>query len=278
MMISTIASTGESKVTKGAQATTGRDDAKQQQRNREDDKEVSEIQPAKQVPGQVVASPNPMTPILRYVSKSRRRKGESPFGGVVNGEAEGKIIRNADEASLGALKGNVTLPMQKVYRPKVSRQPLPGFVSSSKALLKEENDLPHTRTKEGFDPNAYKLMERASYDFQNPATLGKVIEVKPHGLNETQKMIQEQGGSVGASKVGLGYTPLQPIKISGRRKVRPNATQYVSAEEIDESEEENAQPLVKPSVFDRLQPSASRKRQSVFTRIKSGQSPESSVP
>jgi len=74
-------------------------------------------------------------------------------------------------------------------QPKVSKCPLLGFVSSSKALLKEEEVLPHTRTKDGFDPNAYKVMERAGYNFQNPATLGKVIEVKPHRLNDTQKMI-----------------------------------------------------------------------------------------
>ena len=102
--------------------------------------------------------------------------------------------------------------------------------------------------------------------------------MKPLGLNETQKMIQKQGGLVGVSKVGLGYTPLQPVKISGRRKVRPNAAQYVSAEEVDESEEEKAQPPIKPSVFNMLQPSASRKRSSVFTRIKSGQNPKSSAP
>jgi len=97
----------------------------------------------------------------------------------------------------------------------VSRQPLPGFVSSFKALLKEEDGLPHERTKEGFDQNAYKLMERARYDFQSPTTLGKIIEVKPHGFTKTQKMIQEQGGSVGVSKIEVGYALLQPIKISG---------------------------------------------------------------
>ena len=59
----------------------------------------------------------------------------------------------------------------------MSRPPIPGFVVSSK----DSNDLPSVRTKEGFDPNAYKLMEKAGYDFQNPATLGKVVEVKPHG-------------------------------------------------------------------------------------------------
>ena len=114
---------------------------------------------------------------------------------------------------MGALKRNVTLSAQKMYQPKVSKQPLPGFVSSSKAFLKEEEHLPHTRTKEGFDPNAYKLME-IGYDFQNPNTLGKIIEVKPHSLIETQKIIQERGGSVGVCKVGLGYALLQPIKIS----------------------------------------------------------------
>jgi len=76
--------------------------------------------------------------------------------------------------------------------------------------------LPSVWTREGFDPNAYKLMKRAGYDFQNPAALGRVVEAKPHGLTETQRKIQEQGGSVGVSKVGLGFTPPQPVRISGR--------------------------------------------------------------
>jgi len=75
--------------------------------------------------------------------------------------------------------------------------------------------LPNAWIKEGFDPNTYKLMENAGYDFQNPTTLGKVLEAKPHGLNETQRKIQEQGGSVGVSKVELGFVPSQPIRISG---------------------------------------------------------------
>jgi len=51
--------------------------------------------------------------------------------------------------------------------------------------LKADDDLCHTWTKERFDPNAYKLMEIASYDFQNPTGLAKVVKVKPHNLNET---------------------------------------------------------------------------------------------
>ena len=89
------------------------------------------MQYAKQVAKQATVSTNFVTLILRYVSKSHRKEGESPFNGVVNGEGKGKIIRNANEASSSALKGSVTLPTQKVYQQKMCRHPLPGFVSSS---------------------------------------------------------------------------------------------------------------------------------------------------
>ena len=66
----------------------------------------------------------------------------------------------------------------------MSRPPLSGFVISSK----DDDYLLSVRTKEGFDHNTYKLMERADYDFQNPAILGKVVKAK-HGLIETQRKI-----------------------------------------------------------------------------------------
>jgi len=37
-------------------------------------------------------------------------------------------------------------------------------------------------------------MERAGYDFKNPTTVGKVVEVKPHDLNETQKRSKSREG------------------------------------------------------------------------------------
>ena len=72
----------------------------------------------------------------------------------------------------------------------MSGLPLLGFFVS----FVGSNNLLNTRTKEEFDPNAYKLMEKADYDFQNSTTLGKVVEDKPHSLNETQRNIQEQRG------------------------------------------------------------------------------------
>ena len=79
-----------------------------------------------------------------------------------------------------------------MYQLKVSRSPLLGFVSCYKTLLDKEENLPNTRTGEGFDPNACKLMEKVDYDFNNPVSLGKGVEVEINGLNKIQKKIQAQ--------------------------------------------------------------------------------------
>jgi len=81
------------------------------------------------------------------------------------------------------------VPTLKAWQTKLNRPPLFGFVVSSTG----SDNLPNARTKEGFNLNAYKLMEKVSYDFQNLTTLGRVVEAKPHSLNETQRKIQEQG-------------------------------------------------------------------------------------
>jgi len=53
--------------------------------------------------------------------------------------------------------------------------------------------------------------------------------------------------------------------------------QHISAEEVDVSDDENAPPNPKPSVFDRLQSSASKKRPLVFARIGKGKDHRCSV-
>ena len=136
--------------------------AKVQQSHRNDDEQVENVQSIKQAGKQVAISTHFAVPILRYVPKSRWKKGESPFTGVTNGNAEDKAISKANEASMTALKGNATVPTLKAWQTKVSRHPLAGFVASSSG----SDNLPNAWTKEGFDPNAYKLMEKAGYDFQ----------------------------------------------------------------------------------------------------------------
>jgi len=83
--------------------------------------------------------------------------------------------------------------------------PLPGFVASSRGLLQEEGGLPKACTSDGFDPNAYKLMKRFGNDFRKPPLLGSVIKARPYGLNDTQKMIQKQGGGVVTPRIGHGH-------------------------------------------------------------------------
>ena len=78
--------------------------------------------------------------------------------------------------------------------------PLCGFVASSRGLLQEEGSLPKARTSDGFDSNGYKLVKRSGYGFSKLPLLESVIEERPYGLNDTQKMVQKQGGGVVTTK------------------------------------------------------------------------------
>jgi len=73
-------------------------------------------------------------------------------------------------------------------------------------------------TSNRFDPNAYKLMKKSSYDFSKPPPLGNFIEARPYGLSDTQKMIQRQGARAAKPIIGLGNTPSQMVKIWDDRK------------------------------------------------------------
>jgi len=87
---------------------------------------------------------------------------------------------------------------------------------------------------------------------------GHEIEAKPYGLDGTQRVVQCQGGNVGTPKVSLSYVPPQPMRISGRRKEKQALAQYITTEEVDDYEGENAKTNPKTTVFDKLQPSMSR--------------------
>jgi len=88
------------------------------------------------------------------------------------------------------LRKNDALSLHKASYSKSTKAPLPSFVTSSKGLLQEESDLPRVCTSNVFNPNACKLMEKFGYEFSEPPSLGHVIEEKPYGLNDMQKIIQ----------------------------------------------------------------------------------------
>ncbi|KAM1845265.1 hypothetical protein ACFX13_019587 [Malus domestica] len=139
------------------------------------------------------------TPIFRYIPMSRRKN---------------------------------VFPLTQLGSAKVARLPQ-GFI---KALPKgvEPSFLPTKRTKEGFDLNAYKLKLKAGYDFASSSNLGEkvsnTVNDKEHNLTKTQKKLKEHGYGVDNNKVGLGFTPNAPVKISSIAK---NAsTKHISSSDV----------------------------------------------
>jgi len=133
------------------------------------------------------------------------------------------------------------------------------------------------RIGDGCDPNAHKLMKRSNHDFSQPTSLGHVIEAKSYRLNRSQRVIQSQGGNTATPKICLSYVPPQPMRISGWRKDKQAFMQYITAEEVDDNEGENAKTNPETTVFDRLQPSTSCQCPSVFRRIGKGIIPKPSI-
>ena len=90
-----------------------------------------------------------------------------------------------------------------------------GFTRPSQEPIIEHGTLPTKQTKEGFDPNAYRLMVKASYDHEKSSGLGKLI---PEAFGkEEHKVLKAKGFSVTSSKAGIGYTPPTPVHIPIRK-------------------------------------------------------------
>ena len=84
-----------------------------------------------------------------------------------------------------------------------------------------------------------------------------------HDFNETQKKLKQQGYAVRPSNAGLGFVPLEPIKISANTKNTKANTQHITVENMEESSGSNSPPRI--SVFDRTE--APIARALVFTRL-----------
>ncbi|XP_074265755.1 uncharacterized protein LOC141588199 [Silene latifolia] len=196
-------------------------------------------------------------PVLRYIPKSRRKDGESPFAECLTPKIEPK-----DKKSSLVFKqewvAKVVTPLPSSSQMKIVRPPPNGFVCSSRQLSSEEN-------KGIFDSNAYKLLAKAGYDFTNPTPLGKVIEVEPYGLNKAQHEAFKQDGSFMVTRARLGYESPAPVKIGARRKGATTSSQHITVEEVEENEREEK--MHPSSVFDRISPPAEKCRPSIFTRL-----------
>ncbi|KAM1104715.1 hypothetical protein ACFX13_013338 [Malus domestica] len=177
------------------------------------------------------------TPVFQYIPMSRRKNGQSPF------ETEAsKADAQWHMDNVKLLKTNAVLPLTQLSNAKVARLPQ-GFV---KALPKgvEPSFLPTKRTEEGFDPNTYKLMSKAGYDFASSSNPGKkvsnTVNNKERDLTETQNKLKKHGYGVNHKKAGLGFTPNTPVKISS--KAKNASTQHISVSIEQDREEPKSTP------------------------------------
>ncbi|XP_074290338.1 uncharacterized protein LOC141617067 [Silene latifolia] len=183
------------------------------------------------------------SPVLRYIPKSRRKEGDSPFAECLTK----RYLKDKSKPSPMIKQewmAKVTTPLPSSNQKIVMRPPPVGFVCLSNQSSSDQN-------VGIFHSNAYKLLEKAGYDFKKPNPLGKVVEVEPYGLNKTQQELYKQEESFIETKAGLGYKFPTPVKISALfDRISPPAQR------------------ARPFVFDRLgRPSPTTNRLSVFTRL-----------
>ncbi|TYK16284.1 uncharacterized protein E5676_scaffold21G00550 [Cucumis melo var. makuwa] len=154
-------------------------------------------------------------PILRYIPLSMHKKGESPFVESPQGLKVGDIK---------VLKESFTTLLTKITKQEIK-------IDLIEAIL------PQRQTKDGFDPNAYKLMVKAGYDF----------------TTHTEK--------------GLGYRLPEPIRIIRKGKEKVVDNNHITLEEVDSMEEKEG-PHVKTGSSIDIKKKEPTSRMSVWHRIK----------
>jgi len=72
-----------------------------------------------------------------------------------------------NKVNLAILWENNVFSIHKAHYSKLAEATLPSFVASSKGFLQEESNLSRVHRSDDFHLNAYKLMEKSGYDFNN---------------------------------------------------------------------------------------------------------------
>ncbi|XP_012838511.1 PREDICTED: uncharacterized protein LOC105959033 [Erythranthe guttata] len=118
--------------------------------------------------------------------------------------------------------------------------------------------------REAYDPRSYNLLAKSGYNFSNPSRLG---ELKPgltgekiHGLNETQRTLRRQGFRVNQPRVGLGFTPIEPVRIRVSRKGECANVHHITIKGVGNQKKTSG----RISAFDRI--GAPTTQSSVFER------------
>uniref|UniRef100_A0A7N2L0M9 RNA-directed DNA polymerase n=1 Tax=Quercus lobata TaxID=97700 RepID=A0A7N2L0M9_QUELO len=206
-------------------------------------------------------------PFLRYIPLSHRKNGQSPFAECLQPTKDMGRPAKLTMEDVAILKEDHVMPLTSSTNPLPSK-PLNGFVRSLQTPI-EHGILPSGRTKEWFDPKAYRLLAKAGYDFSKREDLGKLIPEatgeKMHGLSKTQRKMRLEGHEIHIPKTGLGYTPEQPAQIWIKKRSDPSSSQYITVEVGESSNQRKDHSSPHVSVFDRIEASSSRN--TVFDRL-----------
>ncbi|XP_015068882.1 uncharacterized protein LOC107013500 [Solanum pennellii] len=167
--------------------------------------------------GKILSSKKKLTSRLCYVPKAKKEQDQPS---------------NLKE---NALRG-LTLPIRRIDAINLSSKLPEKSVAQDQVL---DMVLPTKRTREGFDPNAYKLFVKAGYNPSEPSALEKLLS------EDTTRKARE----------GLGYIQPPPIRISIRKASNNHIT----------FEDDVTAPNKRSSIFDRLGESTTRI--SVFERL-----------
>ncbi|KAG8363110.1 hypothetical protein BUALT_BualtUnG0003600 [Buddleja alternifolia] len=109
--------------------------------------------------------------------------------------------------------------------------------------------------------NDYQMMAKSlimpitksGYDFSNPSGLGKLkpelTAEKIHGLTKAQHKLRKQGYQEDQPKTGLGFTPIEPVRICVTKKEKSVNVQHISVEGDGKGKRPSDNHV---SVFDRL--------------------------
>ncbi|TYK25790.1 ty3-gypsy retrotransposon protein [Cucumis melo var. makuwa] len=176
---------------------------------------------------------NPL--ILRYIPLSRHKKVESPFVKSPQGLKVGDIE---------VLKESLTTPLTKITKQELK-------IDLTEASLSQR------RTKDGFDPKAYKLMTKAGYDFITHTEFKSLKIHEQPKLSSTKKKLLREGHVIPMSRKGLGYKSPEPIRITRKGKEKVVDNNHITVEEVDSMKEKEGDSQ-RISAFDRISPHVAR--------------------
>ncbi|KAG9450561.1 hypothetical protein H6P81_010526 [Aristolochia fimbriata] len=142
---------------------------------------------------------------------------------------------------------------------KIQQTPLPEKVTlplpnlEERSIVKQlpsQQQLPVTRSNEGFDPNAYRLMARAGGNLTKDEIHAKPPVTLPIFTPEQEKL-KNEGHRISQGRLGLGYERPKPIKIYTAQTKPVKITRkssadvhQVSAGQIPTEEQNTLKPVI----------------------------------